>query len=245
MTAHAIEGCDHMTTGDGSNPADFGTMQLFTLQGIMTFLCVFGWTGIICTSLGLHVAIAIIIALVLGFLAMLGVAKVLQFTRKLTQDGSLDVRRLLGEKGRVYIPIPANASGEGKVTIAAGERFIELSAVTDEQETIPTGTQVRIRELGNASLFANLLRNKVMIGVFALMFALQVLVVQFGGAMFRTVPLPIDMWLKIIAVGFGVVVLQEVIKTVKRAAAAIRARRTANESDSQQPHQPIALDLVD
>jgi len=99
--------------------------------------------------------------------------------------------------------------------------------------------------LGNASLFANLLRNKVMIGVFALMFALQVLVVQFGGAMFRTVPLPIDMWLKIIAVGFGVVVLQEVIKTVKRAAAAIRARRTANESDSQQPHQPIALDLVD
>ena len=52
------------------------------------------------------------------------------------------------------------------------------------------------RELGNASLFANLLRNKVMIGVFALMFALQVLVVQFGGAMFRTVPLPIDMWLK-------------------------------------------------
>lgn len=142
--AHAIDGCEHTAIGDGSNPADFGTMQLFTLQGIMTFLCVFGWTGIICISLGLHVAIAIIIALVLGFLAMLGVAKVLQLTRRLTQDGSLDVRRLLGEKGRVYIPIPANESGEGKVTIAAGERFIELSAVTDEQEAIPTGTQVRI-----------------------------------------------------------------------------------------------------
>ena len=139
--AHAIDGCEHTAIGDGSNPADFGTMQLFTLQGIMTFLCVFGWTGIICTSLGLHVAIAIIIALVLGFLAMLGVAKVLQLTRRLTQDGSIDVRRLLGEKGRVYIPIPANESGEGKVTI---ERFIELSAVTDEQEAIPTGTQVRI-----------------------------------------------------------------------------------------------------
>lgn len=142
--ANAIDGFEHTAIGDGSNPADFGTMQLFTLQGIMTFLCVFGWTGIICTSLGLHVAIAIIIALVLGFLAMLGVAKVLQLTRRLTQDGSLDVRRLLGEKGRVYIPIPANESGEGKVTIAAGERFIELSAVTDEQDTIPTGTQVRI-----------------------------------------------------------------------------------------------------
>ena len=142
--AHAIDGCEHTAIGDGSNPADFGTMQLFTLQGIMTFLCVFGWTGIICTSLGLHVAIAIIIALVLGFLAMLGVAKVLQLTRRLTQDGSLDVRRLLGEMGWVYIPFPANASVVGMVTIAAGERFIELSAVTDEQDTIPTGTQVRI-----------------------------------------------------------------------------------------------------
>ena len=47
---------------------------------------------------------SIIIALVLGFLAMLGVAKVLQLTRRLTQDGSLDVRRLLGEKGR-YISL--------------------------------------------------------------------------------------------------------------------------------------------
>lgn len=142
--AHAIDGCDHTTIGDGSNPSDFGTMQLFTLQGIMTFLCVFGWAGVICTSLGLHVAISIVIALVFGFLSMLGVAKVLQLTKKLTQDGSLDVRRLLGEKGRVYIPIPANESGEGKVTVSAGERFIELSAVTDGQEAIPTGTQVRI-----------------------------------------------------------------------------------------------------
>ena len=67
--------------------------------------------------------------------------------------------------------------------------------------SIPAVHAFNSRELGNASLFANLLRNKVMIGVFALMFALQVLVVQFGRAMFRTVPLPIDMWLKIIAVG--------------------------------------------
>ena len=38
--AHAIDGCEHTAIGDGSNPADFGTMQLFTLQGIMTFLCI-------------------------------------------------------------------------------------------------------------------------------------------------------------------------------------------------------------
>ena len=28
--AHAIDGCEHTAIGDGSNPADFCTMQLFT-----------------------------------------------------------------------------------------------------------------------------------------------------------------------------------------------------------------------
>lgn len=141
MTAHAIEGCDHMTTGDGSNPADFGTMQLFTLQGIMTFLCVFGWTGIICTSLGLHVAIAIIIALVLGFLAMLGVAKVLQLTRRLTQDGSLDVRRLLGEKGDEsgYIEAlgkeaAAKAINDAKKSVAEKDRDGEIGQANAQRD---------------------------------------------------------------------------------------------------------------
>lgn len=66
---------------------------------------------------------------------------------------------------------------------------------------VPAVQRLQQPRAGQRQPFANLLRNKVMIGVFALMFALQVLVVQFGGAMFRTAPLPIDMWLKIIAVG--------------------------------------------
>ena len=110
----------------------------------MTFLCVLGWTGVICSALGLHPAIATAIGLVLGFLAMLGVAKVLQLSRKLTQNGNIDLKKLLGKTAGVYIPIPANNSGHGKVTVSFGERFAELEAVTDEDGIIPTGTQVRI-----------------------------------------------------------------------------------------------------
>ena len=143
----AHDGCAHTELGDGSAPSDFGVMQLFTLQGIMTFLCVLGWTGVICSALGLHPAIATAIGLVLGFLAMLGVAKVLQLSRKLTQNGNIDMKKMLGKTAGVYIPIPANNSGHGKVTVATGERFTELEAVTDEDGTIPTGTQVRIIDI--------------------------------------------------------------------------------------------------
>lgn len=133
--------------GTAGDAADFGTMQLFTLQGIMTFLCVFGWTGVICLSLGLHVAIAVVVGIVLGFLAMLGVAKLIQLSAKLTQSGNIELVKLLGEKCRVYIPIPADASGQGKVTVSTGERFIELEAMTDDRELIPTGVEVRIIDI--------------------------------------------------------------------------------------------------
>ncbi len=132
---------------DGSNPADFGTMQIFTVQGIMAFLCVFSWSGIVCMSLGLHVALAVIIGLVLGFLAMLGVAKVIQLTARLAQSGNIDIKKLLGEKGNVYIPVPAAGNGQGKVIVTAGERYIEMSAVTDEETSIPTGTPVRVTDI--------------------------------------------------------------------------------------------------
>lgn len=132
---------------DGSCPHDIGAMQIFTLQGIMTFLCVFGWSGIVCTVLGLHIALAILISIVLGFGAMVGVAKIIQLTARLAQNGTVDMRNLLGAKATVYIPIPLKGQGQGKVNVAVGELFKEFSAVTDETETIPTNTSVRIIDI--------------------------------------------------------------------------------------------------
>lgn len=72
------------------------------------------------------------------------------------------------------------------------------------------------RELGDASIFSNLMSNRLMLGVFALTFGLQVIITQFGGVLFDTVPLPLSMWLKLIALAFSVILLSEVIKLIKR-----------------------------
>ena len=72
------------------------------------------------------------------------------------------------------------------------------------------------RELGSTSLFRNLLNNRPMLGMMALVFCLQVVITQFGGAVFRTVPLPLILWLKIVAVAFSIVVLAEVIRFFQR-----------------------------
>ncbi len=72
------------------------------------------------------------------------------------------------------------------------------------------------RELGHTSLLKNFGANKLMLGVFALTFALQVLIIQYGGAFFGTVPLSFAMWVKIVATAFSVIIVSELAKLVLR-----------------------------
>ena len=45
---------------------------------------------------------------------------------------------------------------------------------------------------------------------------MQVLITQYADGLFRTVPLPLAMWLKIIALGFSVILLSELVKLARR-----------------------------
>ena len=72
------------------------------------------------------------------------------------------------------------------------------------------------RELGDKSIFPNLLKNKLMLAAFVVAFALQVLIVQFGGTVFDTVPLDALSWVKIVALALSVVALDECFKLVRR-----------------------------
>ena len=73
------------------------------------------------------------------------------------------------------------------------------------------------REFGVASIFPNIHRNKVMVGVVFLTFLVQILVTQYGGNVFKTVPLEFDLWMKIIGFTFSVVIFGEVVKLIMRA----------------------------
>ena len=133
--------------GDGSNPADVGALNFFTVQGIITFLCVFGWAGIVTYSLTKIAVIAVLVGFVFGLAAMYGVAKLMQLSRKLAQNGTLNVRNLLGANGSVYLVIPANGKGRGKVNVTSGERLVEYDAITDGSEALPDGTQIRVIDI--------------------------------------------------------------------------------------------------
>ena len=72
------------------------------------------------------------------------------------------------------------------------------------------------RELHTTSIFKNFFGNKLMLIAISITFVLQILIIQYAGAFFGTVPLPFEMWIKIFAVSGSVVVVSEIAKLVLR-----------------------------
>ena len=72
------------------------------------------------------------------------------------------------------------------------------------------------RELSDTSIFINLTKNKIMLLVFGFTFILQVIITQFGGAFFRTIPLTFVIWIKIGCLAFSVIIASEIFKAIKR-----------------------------
>lgn len=72
------------------------------------------------------------------------------------------------------------------------------------------------REFGHDSIFSNLLKNKIMFLILTITFGIQILITQFGGGVFKTVPLSLDMWLKMFAYSFSVIIFSEIVKLFMR-----------------------------
>ena len=131
---------------------DFSSLRLFTVQGIVAFFAVSGWVSIAAVSSGMPAVGAVPLGAIAGFFAMYGIAKLIQISRKLTENGTIDFRNAIGETATVYIPIPPEGEGEGKVTLTLQGRFMECNAVSCLKETLKTGTQVRVTDLNGETL---------------------------------------------------------------------------------------------
>ncbi|MBQ2713059.1 MAG: hypothetical protein IJF71_06720 [Clostridia bacterium] len=128
---------------DTPTVSEVGSFRLITLRGILGFLAVGGWT-----AYGLNYVLpawaAGLIGIVAGAIMAVVLALIFYFSKKLESDGTLDISGAVGKVGTVYIPIPAKRAKSGKINLMLQERYAELEAVTDEEETLHSGTQVKV-----------------------------------------------------------------------------------------------------
>ncbi|TAJ02516.1 MAG: hypothetical protein EPO68_18090 [Planctomycetota bacterium] len=71
------------------------------------------------------------------------VAWALTLQRRLNSEGNVRPENAIGKTASVYLRIPGNRAGAGKITLAVQGRTAEFNAMTDGED-LPTGTPVLV-----------------------------------------------------------------------------------------------------
>jgi len=117
-----------------------------SVRSIIAFFTFFGWTGVISMRNHLSVWIAVLLSSVAGLTAMFIIAYLVFKISQLEKSGCLNLYNALDQPGEVYLSIPAEGRGVGKIHLKVDGKIRELDAIT-EGESLKTGTPVKVVEI--------------------------------------------------------------------------------------------------
>ncbi len=145
-----MDGVDADFEGDLSN-AD-APFQLFSLRNLINFLLGFGWAGIAFYTIILNKALLITVAVIIGILFVAVFFMVVRVFLRLAEDNSFRMEHVLHKAAEVYLSIPANRMGKGKILVSVGGSLRELDAMTDEKQPIYPQSTVKIVKIENNNI---------------------------------------------------------------------------------------------
>ncbi len=142
--------------GDGVDAADMDIgdsddgggspdgLAVLSIRGIVAFFTVGGWAGIVMAGLVASPLLSVIIAVTAGVVALYGVAFMLKWASRLQSAGNLSLKYAVGKAAEVYITVPADNKGVGKVLVTFQGRFTECDAVSDAPFDLRSGGVVDV-----------------------------------------------------------------------------------------------------
>jgi membrane protein implicated in regulation of membrane protease activity len=145
-------GLDHNVDGDLSGGAhdfdghhadsDVG-FKLLSLQGITSFLLMFGLVGMaLYNQSRVGIIISMAGAVAAGLTSVWIIAKMFSLVIKLQSSGTISIDSTVGAQGKVYLTIPEN--GSGRVLISVHNSLREYDAVTQDNKALATGVPIRV-----------------------------------------------------------------------------------------------------
>lgn len=142
---------------DGDVDSDFSwfglglPFNLFTIRGIISFIMLFGFSGVAFSKLDLSFIVVFLLAFLCGFIMMTIVALIYYMAMKLGESGNVTIKDSIGKQCEVYLKIPSNNTGIGKVHIVLNDSLKELDAITLGEE-IKSGNLVEVTDIINDKL---------------------------------------------------------------------------------------------
>lgn len=136
---------------DGDFDGSDTPFQLFSLRNLINFLLGFSWTGISFYELIQNEFLLISIATFVGLLFVYLFFLIIQQVLKLAENNTFKIESTLNQIGEVYLNIPENKSGKGKILISIKGSTHELEAITT-QEKIPSNSLVKVTGIESGNL---------------------------------------------------------------------------------------------
>ncbi len=115
---------------------------LLTLKGILGFLSIGAWTGVLAVNIGSTHFVAIIIGLLFGMLA--NYFMFLAFRVRDKDNTSRRLSSMVGSLGTVSEDVPDSRLSLGKVELKVGDETVAYDAMSDNVETLAAGEEVEV-----------------------------------------------------------------------------------------------------
>jgi len=152
MTFIGVDSADGIDADfDGNLDHADAPFQLFSFRNLINFLLGLSWTGISFFKVidNKPLLIALSVAVGIGFILLFFV--IIRQIQKLAEDNTFKIESTLDKSGSVYLRIPANRSGNGKIHVSIHGSFKEIDAITDG-ELLESGAAIRIIKTINQNL---------------------------------------------------------------------------------------------
>lgn len=130
--------------GDLHLDSDAG-FQALTIQGISSFLTMFGAVGYVLLHGGaVGTLLALVGAVGAGVFSMWIIHKIFRGMLRLQSSGTVSLFAAVGSEGTVYLTVSKDG---GRVQINFANRLREFEAISADGSTIPTGTPIRVQSV--------------------------------------------------------------------------------------------------
>lgn len=133
---------------DSDTPSHPSTgMGLLTFRNFVNFFLGFGWTAILLGPEVKSTALLLFVSVMVGVGLVAIVMLLFKWVSSMQESGNIDVfKSAVDCQGKVYLTIPGNREGFGKVQITINNAVREYEALTDG-DTLKTGTAIRVVEV--------------------------------------------------------------------------------------------------
>lgn len=113
-----------------------------TFQTIVAAVAFFGLGGMAAASGGMPRWASVVVAIVAGLAALYVVYWLMELLHRFNSDGNVKIANAVGRTGTVYVSIPSENSGAGKIMLNLQNRTVELQARTREPQRLAPGATI-------------------------------------------------------------------------------------------------------